>query len=581
MFTSICSQGLVKRHGVAAGAAAVVVLLALFACVVRPAVSQATETGLVEGGRCATGLARSLHPILDYPTPGQGPTRATPPANPQVGDSWFWYIWRLAAMPVADWLSCTVRGMGDHCYVMVEDSQWNVNVNQAQVDHIVDRFDNTSIGPHPDLGIYDINVQTFGIPPDRLDNDDRIYIMYYDFDINADGFFWSFDEYPDGSQPWASNECEVVYINCSDNDPAGDYLIAVVAHEFEHMIHWEHDINESPWVDEGLGELAMYLYGHPDNISSFNSNPDNNLTVWNGNWADYIKTYLWSLYFYERYGGSAAIYDVVHHPLNSTQGYDAVLDLWSYTENFDDVFADWTVANYLDDPSIGDGRWGYVGDDLPAFNHSATHSTYPTSVPTAVVNYWASDYVRFLSASSGLQIDFDGYDTSAFAVWALELDPSQPTRVTRLTLDPSQMGSVTLPDVGSLYERAVMAVSHNSSLSGTTYGYQAATDVTGLAAVTPVSLRRALLEQPVPNPFNPSVKLGLELPADAASARLVVFDAAGRLVRTLVDGPIQGGQRAVYWDGRTDRATDAPSGTYFFRLEAGPEVAMTRATLVR
>ena len=53
--------------------------------------------------------------------------------------------------------------------------------------------------------------------------------------------------------------------------------------------------------------LAMWLYGNPDNISSFNANPDRNLTTFTGAWADYIKSYLFALYFYERYGGQPAI----------------------------------------------------------------------------------------------------------------------------------------------------------------------------------------------------------------------------------------------------------------------------------
>jgi len=45
-----------------------------------------------------------------------------------------------------------------------------------------------------------------------------------------------------------------------------------MAHEFEHMIHWNGDPNEEAWVDEGLAELAMWFYGNPDTISGFNTN---------------------------------------------------------------------------------------------------------------------------------------------------------------------------------------------------------------------------------------------------------------------------------------------------------------------
>ncbi len=288
--------------------------------------------------------------------------------------------------------------------------------------------------------------------------------------------------FPDGSQPFSSNECEVLYLNDSDFDPAGDYMVSVVAHEFEHQIHFEYDENEAAWVDEGLGELAMWLYGRPDVISSFNSVPDNNLTQWNSTWADYIKTYLWSLYFYERYGGAQAVYDVVHEPANSITGYENVLDLHGYPANFADVFADWAVANYLDDPAVGDGRFGYVGEELPPFNHSATHATYPVGPVNAAVNHWAADYVQFTSAASGLSFDFNGNDLTRFALWALELDAIQAPRVTRVPLTMTQDGSIQLPDIGSLYPQAVMVVAGISSAGGTNYTYSGATGVTGLAA---------------------------------------------------------------------------------------------------
>lgn len=128
--------------------------------------------------------------------------------------------------------------------------------------------------------------------------------MYYDFNQSgADGFFWWYDQYPDGTQEFSSNECDVIYLNTGvGSDPGGAYLTAVGAHEFEHMIQFNYDTDEEAWVDEGCAELAMWLFGNPDSISTFPSNPDNNLTSWDGNWADYIKTYLWTLYLYEHYG---------------------------------------------------------------------------------------------------------------------------------------------------------------------------------------------------------------------------------------------------------------------------------------
>jgi hypothetical protein len=500
-------------------------------------------------------------PVNAEPDLDHRATPVGPPPDPGVGDEWLWYIWRLAGFPEADLLPCTVRGMGEHCYVVVENSQWNVNINQADVDHIIDRFDNQTIGP-----------------PDRLDNDPRIYLLYYDFDVNADGYFWYFDEFPDGTQAFSSNECEVLYLNDSDFDPAGDYMISVVAHEFEHQIHFEYDDNEVAWVDEGLAELAMWLYGRPDVISSFNSFPDNNLTVWNSTWADYIKTYLWSLYFYERYGGAASIYDVVHEPANSTLGYDNVLNLHGYLADFPDVFADWAVANYLDETAVDDGRFGYVGEDLPPFNHSASHATYPVGPISATVNHWAADYIQFTDAAAGLGFDFNGNDVTRFALWALELDPNLLPRVTRIPLNATQDGSVDLPDVGTLYPRAVMVAAGISSTGGTNYTYTGETGVTGLAEAGASPIAGPLLLMPSPNPFRGSTRVRFELDREGP-VRLTVFDAAGRMRRTLIDGLAPAGANVIGWDGRDAAHRQLASGIYFLRLESGDSQTTVRAVI--
>jgi len=81
------------------------------------------------------------------------------------------------------------------------------------------------------------------------------------------------------------------------------------------------------------------------------------------------------------------------------------------------------------------------------------------------------------------------------------------------------------------------------------------------------SLVRAVLEQNVPNPFNPSTTIAFELAADA-QAKLDVFDASGRLVRALLDAGIARGRHEVVWDGLDERGVGVPSGVYLYRLTA-------------
>ena len=84
-----------------------------------------------------------------------------------------------------------------------------------------------------------------------------------------------------------------------------------------------------------------------------------------------------------------------------------------------------------------------------------------------------------------------------------------------------------------------------------------------------------------PNPFNSSTTLLYDL-SEGATVRLRLFDAAGRLVRTLVDTKYQSpGSHRVIWDGRDGRERSVGSGIYLYQLEAGLFRRVGRITLIR
>ena len=71
-----------------------------------------------------------------------------------------------------------------------------------------------------------------------------------------------------------------------------------------------------------------------------------------------------------------------------------------------------------------------------------------------------------------------------------------------------------------------------------------------------------------PNPFNPTTTIAYEL-ATASPVDLTIFNAAGQLVRVLVESPRSAGPHSVTWDGRDARGRPAASGVYFCRLRVG------------
>lgn len=87
------------------------------------------------------------------------------------------------------------------------------------------------------------------------------------------------------------------------------------------------------------------------------------------------------------------------------------------------------------------------------------------------------------------------------------------------------------------------------------------------------------LAPPLPNPCVNGAVIAYSL-ASAADVRLVVMDAAGRLVRTLVHGVQPAGRGSASWDGRTAGGTRAPSGMYFAQLSLPGRVLSTRVTVI-
>lgn len=74
------------------------------------------------------------------------------------------------------------------------------------------------------------------------------------------------------------------------------------------------------------------------------------------------------------------------------------------------------------------------------------------------------------------------------------------------------------------------------------------------------------MSQNSPNPFNPTTSVRYEV-GEEASVRIRIYDAGGRFVRTLAEGPHQPGQYWVVWDGKTEAGDTVSSGVYFYELD--------------
>jgi len=96
-------------------------------------------------------------------------------------------------------------------------------------------------------------------------------------------------------------------------------------------------------------------------------------------------------------------------------------------------------------------------------------------------------------------------------------------------------------------------------------------------ASVPAALR---LDSPQPNPLVRGGAISFALPR-AGEARVQLFNAGGRLARTLADGTMEAGMRRLAWDGLGNDRRPLPAGVYYLRLQAGEEVRTRSVVLAR
>ena len=89
-----------------------------------------------------------------------------------------------------------------------------------------------------------------------------------------------------------------------------------------------------------------------------------------------------------------------------------------------------------------------------------------------------------------------------------------------------------------------------------------------------------MLEQNAPNPLRSATAIRFTLPA-SEKVKLDVFDARGRLVRTLLSETRGAGAHEVRWDGRDGGGAEVSGGVYFYRLQTGKKVLGKKLTVLR
>ena len=304
-------------------------------------------------------------------------------------------------------VQATLRYVTDHVYFWIED---NASYNGSHLASLVETFENE---------IYPTNREFFGNEwTPGVDADPHIYILYAGgLGKRVAGYFSPVDEYLPVVRE-DSNGHEMFLLNADSLALNQEYTYGVLAHEFQHMIHWYQDRNEETWVNEGFSQLAMLLngFGVGGADNAYASEPDMQLTDWPSDFTTphYGASFLFFTYFLDRFG-EAATQTLVADPENGMVSIDNVLSDLGIVDAIsgeiiqaDDVFGDWVIASFLQDENVADGRYTYHNYPYaPEPSESEEIYSCPQDLATREVNQYGTDYIR-IHCHGDYTLEFEG-----------------------------------------------------------------------------------------------------------------------------------------------------------------------------
>ncbi|MBI5304621.1 MAG: immune inhibitor A [Chloroflexi bacterium] len=358
----------------------------------------------------ATALDRTLIPSRNLyeitPRLRKNLTLLTPVPTPvarlrQVGQRENFFVSEDMATGKYRTVPATLQIVSQRAYVWVEDG---ITTDLVALKRAADVFDTK---------IYPTNEKYFGSPKAGLDGDSRIHILNARFQ-DAAGYFSSVDMHPIGISQY-SNQRNIIFMNSDAVKPGDSEYQADLAHEFQHLIHHYQARYATGWIDEGMAQLATKVNGYPVGgvINNFGRTPNTQLNTWatgQDALAHYGAAYIFFGYIADRFGADA-IRDVMLAPREGIGAVQTMLDRRANGMRVDELFADWAIANYVNDLGVAGNKYAHPSEGAFRITREPVLNAYP-DVRTNQQREYAANYFTLQPAVGDVTVYFTGTTTA-------------------------------------------------------------------------------------------------------------------------------------------------------------------------
>jgi len=236
------------------------------------------------------------------------------------------------------------------------------------------------------------------------------------------------------------------------------------------------------------------------------------------------------------------------------------------------------------------GGWALTTSQSHSSSHSMTDSPSGNYANNAYTTITLSSPVNLTGATSGALSFWHRYDTeSGYDLCIVQVTTNGST----WTQVASYSGSLTTwtevsiditPYVGTSQFKVRFILDADSWINRDGWyvdDVQISRDSPTTGVSDPASLPARIALSNHPNPFGLETGIQYRLPA-TAPVNLAIYDVAGRLVRTLLDGEFEAaGAHEVAWNGRDDRGLPVATGVYFARIVAAGAQETRKLVFIR